>query len=184
MKYKITKKIFNEIVEYFNNCDMKIDVKKQHDIYFSPILFPFFGGKIDNECLRIRVLEDKNILSYKKYIPSTDSAPAHSIEYELKVSDIDELKLILSDLRIEEAFTLKKERRSVIYKKNIEISLDIVSDLGYFIELEVINHENIDEALNDIKDFTQKFLITDSMRNYDGYSYLLYNAKNKRLNGE
>ncbi len=79
--------------------------KKQNDIYFSPLHFPFLGGEIDNECLRLRILETKNILSYKKFIPPTDNEPAHCIEHELEIHDPETLKLILNDLRIKEEFT-------------------------------------------------------------------------------
>jgi len=40
----------------------------QQDIYFSPFLCPFFGGDINNEALRIRVLDEKNILNYKNLL--------------------------------------------------------------------------------------------------------------------
>lgn len=60
--------------------------------------------------------------------------------------------------------------------------MDIVDHLGYFIELEIIKHENINEAVNNINGFIKKFKITESMRNYDGYSYLLFNEKNKESN--
>lgn len=182
MKYKITQKIYDEIIEYFRNENIKAEVEKQNDIYFSPSHFPFLGGEIDNECLRLRILESKNILSYKKFIPPTNNEPAHCIEHELEISDTEKLKLILNDLRIKEEFTLKKERKIFIYKNNIEISLDIVDHLGYFIELEIIKHENINEVVNEINGFIKKFKITESMRNYDGYSYLLFNEKNKESN--
>ena len=182
MKYKITKKIYDEIIEYFKIENIKVEVEKQNDIYFSPIHFPFLGGEIDNECLRLRILENKNILSYKKFIPSTDNEPAHCIEHELEISDTEKLKLILNDLRIKEEFTLKKERKIFIYKNNIEISLDTVDNLGYFIELDIINHKNINESVNEINEFIKNFKITESMRNYDGYSYLLFNEKKKESN--
>lgn len=73
---------------------------------------------------------------------------------------------------------LKKERKIFLYKNNIEISLDLVDNLGYFIELEILNHENIDKTIKQINEFIEKFSITESMRNYEGYSYLLFNEKN------
>lgn len=182
MKYKITKEIYDEIIEYFETEKIQSNEEKQHDIYFSPIHFPFLGGEIDNECLRLRILGNKNILSYKKFIPSMNGKPAHCIEHELEISDIEKLKLILNDLRIKEEFTLKKVRKIFIYKDNIEISLDMVDHLGYFIELEIISHENIDDTVKEINQFIQNFGIIESMRNYDGYSYLLFNERNREVN--
>ena len=174
-KYKITEEIYDDILDFLSKNNIGMKIEKQNDIYFSPLHFPFFGGEIDNECLRIRVLDDKNILSYKMFIPATDNREAHCIEDEVEINDIDKVKTILNDLRIEEAFTLKKERRKIIYKDIIEIALDKVDNLGFFIELEIINTDNLDKTLDIMNEFIDKFGITDDMRNFDGYSYLLYN---------
>ncbi len=175
MKYKITEEIYKKIIAFMKKEKYKAHEEYQNDIYFSPIHFPFFGSEIDNECLRIRIIKDKNILSYKKFIPATEEEPAHSIEHEIEINDLESMKLILNDLRIKEMFTLKKERKIFSYKYDIEISLDKVESLGYFIELEVKNKEKIKESIQEIKEFIKKFNITEEMRNYDGYSYLLYN---------
>lgn len=179
-KYRITEEIYNNIKNYFQKENIEPKTEQQNDVYFSPIHFPFLGGEIDNECLRLRILDTKNILSYKKFVPETDKEPAHCIEHELEIVDIENLKLILNDLRIKEEFTLKKTRNSYLYN-NIEISLDIVENLGYFIELEIIHQENIEKSLEDMNRMIDKFGITEKMRNYDGYSYLLFHEKNKEL---
>lgn len=178
-KYKITKELYVKILE---DLDKDINNKKielQNDIYFSPIHFPFFGGEIDNECLRLRILENKNILSYKKFIPKTATTLAHCIEHEIEITDIEKTKLILNDLRIEEVFTLKKKR--IIFTNNgVEFSLDDVDNLGFFLELELINQDNLLEAEKEIEEFIKKFNITEEMRNYDGYSYLLFNQRDEK----
>lgn len=176
-KYQITKEIYDAIVLYFEEKNQTYQLEKQNDIYFSPIHFPFLGGEIDNECLRIRVLEDKNILSYKKYIPATSKEPSHCIEHELEIKDIEKMKFILEDLRISEVFTLKKDRKSFLYQNEIEIALDVVDQLGYFIELEIVDFRNVGHALEEMKQFISKFGITEEMRNCEGYSYLLFNQK-------
>ena len=47
----------------------------------------------------------------------------------------------------------------------------------FFISLTIKlgNKEKIKESIQEIKEFIKKFNITEEMRNYDGYSYLLYN---------
>lgn len=42
--------------------------------------------------------------------------------------------------------------------------------------------QNINNFIYDIKSFTEKFKISKTMRNYNGYSYLLFNEKNKKIN--
>lgn len=121
----------------------------------------------------------KKILSYKKFIPSKQNEPAHCIEHELEITNLNQIKLILNDLRIKEEFTLKKLRKSYLYKKTIEISLDKVDNLGFFIELEIINQTNIENSIKEIKEFIKRFNISEDDRNYEGYSYLLYNNQTK-----
>lgn len=177
-KYKITEEIHSEILQSLSITNKSKKTEHQNDIYFTPINFPFFGGEIDNECLRLRILEKKNILSYKKFIPANFKEPAHCIEHELEILDVEKMKLILKDLRIEEAFTLKKER-TIFIINNFEVALDKVDDLGYFLEVELLNQENISETTIEIERFLRRHKITEDMRNYDGYSYLLYNKNNK-----
>ncbi|MDE6142073.1 MAG: class IV adenylate cyclase [Bacilli bacterium] len=176
-KYRINKEIFDKIQKYFDDKKIVGKVEKQNDVYFSPSHFPFFGGNIDNEALRIRILDNKNILSYKKFYYATEDAPAHSDEHEIEIDDIDKMKLILKDLRINEAFTLKKERTIYLYD-GIEVSLDIVENLGYFVELEIKNQDDIGYASKVMQILIESFSITEDMRNYEGYSYLLFNANN------
>lgn len=174
-KYKINEAIFEKIKKYFNDLGVDGKLEKQNDIYFSPQHFPFFGGNIDNEALRIRILDDRNVLSYKKFYYATGEELAHSDEHEMEIDDVDKMKLILRDLRIDEAFTLKKDR--IIYDyEGIEVSLDIVDNLGYFVELEIKKQDDILASSIIMNKLTHEFAVTEDMRNYDGYSYLLFNA--------
>lgn len=67
IKYKISKKTYDEIIKYFKDLNITSKDEKQHDIYYSPIHFPFLGGEIDNECLRIRIIDKKNFKLQKIY---------------------------------------------------------------------------------------------------------------------
>ena len=62
------------------------------------------------------MLDAKNILSYKKFVPATTNEPVHCIEHELEISDTEKMKLILNDLRIKEEFTLKKKEKFLFIK--------------------------------------------------------------------
>ena len=176
-KYKITKNIYDEVTELLNNKNLNFKLEKQNDIYFSPTNFPFFGGEIDNEALRIRILDDKNILSYKKFYYATDDMPVHCDEHEMVIEDVEKMKLIIKYLRIKEAFNLKKTIKNYIYE-NIEIALDEVEDLGYFIEFELLDSSNLDKSSKIMDELLKEFKITEDMRNYDGYAYLLFNKNN------
>lgn len=173
-KYKISDEIYDEILNYLIDKKYIEKQEKQNDIYFSPKHFPFFGGDIDNECLRIRILDNKNILSYKKFVAKTEDKNSYCIEHEIEVEDIDTLIKILENLRIDKTITIKKDRKSFCVENLIEISLDDVEGLGKFVELEILSEEKIKEAMKLISEITNSFGLLENMRDYEGYSYLLY----------
>lgn len=119
-------------------------------------------------------MNDKYILGYKKFIKEEN----YCIEHELEIDNIDKMKSILADLRIDEAFTLKKKRLTFYLNDYIEVDLDLVENLGFFVELEIKNNGDIAECKKSINDFLNRFKIDESMRNTDGYAYLLFNMNN------
>lgn len=133
IKLEITADIYRKLFKRLSVESSSYKQKEQKDIYFSPEAFPFFGGNIDNECLRIRILEDKSILSYKKIFFGKSDEDIHIKEHETEVVDLEQTKKILQSLRINEVLTLHKIRNTFIYKDIFEIALDEVDDLGYFI---------------------------------------------------
>ena len=174
-KYKIDEKTILEIGKYFEDNGYDYKEENQHDIYFSPTYVPFFGGDINNEALRIRVLGDKNILNYKKFIDKTETTEAYNIEHEMEIQDVEMFKQILNDVRIEEAFTLIKRRKKYILDGKLEVALDDVKDLGYFIEIEIISSEGELESAIELRDkIVKEFDLKEEMRSYKGYGYMLY----------
>jgi len=97
----------------------------------------------------------------------------------MEIGNISMFKQILKDLRIEEVFTLIKKRKKYIINSVLEVSLDKVEDLGYFIEMEVIDSEkNLDKAI-EIRDMLVKeFDLREEMRSYKGYGYMLFEKNN------
>ena len=125
------------MLEYLKNKSSKHTNKEQHDIYFSPENPPFFGGNINDECIRIRMQKDKYILCYKKIFFGEKESDIHITEYETEVSNLDATINILKGVRINKICEVKKNRDSFIYKNIFEVSLDKVEGLGYFVEVEI-----------------------------------------------
>lgn len=177
-KYIIDKNLYQKIENYFKKNGYTYSEEVQYDIYFSPIFCPFFGGKINNESLRIRKVGGKNILNYKKFIGKTDKADSYCIEHEMEIDNVPMFKQILEDLRIEEAFTLIKKRKKYIFNNLLEVSLDDVTDLGYFIEIELIGSEkDIDQAMELRDKLIKEFNLKEEMQSYKGYGYMLFEKK-------
>lgn len=175
IKLEIEKEEYEKLLSLLSIEGKKHNQKEQKDIYFSPKYRPFFGGDIDDECLRIRVMKDKYILSYKKIFFGNSDSEIHLEEHESEVVDLEQTIKILECLDINKVLTLDKIRNSFMYQDIFEISLDKVKDLGYFIEIEVKDDNlSIDEANKKLKDLVLLLGLDISKRNLDGYANMLY----------
>lgn len=175
VKLQITKNDYEKYLSLLlknGSCHTK---KEQNDIYFSPIYRSFFGREINDECLRIRVMKDRNILSYKKIFFGESDDDIHLEEHESDISDLEQVIKILNCLDIEKVLTLHKIRDSFIYQGIFEISLDKVTDLGYFIEVEVKDSTlSVSAANQKLKELISSLGLSFSSRNLDGYANMLY----------
>ena len=181
IKLEIEENQYKELYDYFKNESIKHMHKEQHDIYFSPENPKFFGGDIDDECIRIRIQKDKYILCYKKIYMGNDEEDIHIVEHETEVSNLDATINILKGVRINKICDLIKERDSFIYKNVFEISLDNVKDLGYFIEIEIYDKNiPINEANQLLLNLVKELNLDITRRNLKGYSYLMYDKLNKK----
>lgn len=175
IKLEIEAKKYNNLLEYFQNENVKHINKKQHDIYFSPENPKFFGGNINDECIRIRIQKDKYILCYKKIYFGEKELDTHIAEYETEISNLEATINILKGVRINKVCEVKKNRDSFIYKDIFEISLDKVEGLGYFIEVEMYDKNiPIKEANRLLLEFIKEMDLDITRRNLKGYSYLMY----------
>src|SRR5699024_9519884 len=95
VKLEITQDNYKKYMALFLKNGVRHTKKEQNDIYFSPKYRPFFGGDIDDECLRVRVMKDKNILSYKKIFFGNSEDDIHLAEHECEVSNLEEIVKIL-----------------------------------------------------------------------------------------
>lgn len=181
IKLEIEEEQYKKMYEYFSKEASKHINKKQDDIYFSPENPTFFGGEIDDECIRIRIQKDKYILCYKKIYMGNSEEDIHIVEYETEVSNLEATINILKGVRINKICELIKDRDSFIYKDIFEISLDKVKDLGYFIEIEIYDKNiPVNEANQLLLNLVKELNLDITRRNLKGYSYLMYDKLNRK----
>lgn len=120
----------------------------QKDVYFSRPDVDFMKTR---ECLRIRT-EDKGIeITYK---PATtkamqDSSAIWKKETNVAVQDEATARDLLLAIGSKELCTVEKNRTE--YKNGrVSVALDTVTDLGHFIEIEILSDEHDDTAMGDI----------------------------------
>lgn len=175
IKLEITEEEYQGIFTKLVENASKHSEKEQKDIYFSPRANPFFGNEINDECLRIRILKDKNILSYKRIFFGECEEDIHLEEHETEIVDLEQTKKILKCLKIDEVLTLHKIRHSFCYQEIFEIELDKVKDLGYFAEIEVLDSTlSVQEANKKLQALVTELSLDINRRNLDGYANLLY----------
>lgn len=181
VKLEINEFNYNELIKFLKTKSTKHINKSQHDIYFSPETPEFFGGDIDDECIRIRIQKDKYILCYKKIFFGEQESDIHISEYETQVSNLESTINILRGVRINQVCEVKKNRDTFIYKDIFEISLDKVEGLGYFIEIEIYDKNiPIKEANQLLLEFIKEMNLDITRRNLKGYSYLMYDKIMKK----
>ena len=93
------------------------------------------GGVLEAEqaVLRVRKMEVKTILTYKKRIEDTSSIK-QQIEYETEVADGEEIEKIITSLGFKKALIYEK-RRQTWHLRNVEVLMDELP-FGLFMEIE------------------------------------------------
>jgi adenylate cyclase, class 2 len=104
----------------------------EKDIYFK---HPVRDFKDTDEAFRIRIADNKNILTYKG--PKIGNKTKTRFEKEVEFMDLDSMKEILDRLGFNAVDEINKTR-TIFRIDDVEICLDNVEGLGSFIELEVM----------------------------------------------
>lgn len=109
----------------------------QIDDYYIPCHRDFLSLRPQPiEWLRIRTNPDKVIFEYDRTINmQADGDYEHAEEYETEISNSDEFRKILNFLDFKKVVTIDKQREYWMCG-NIEVALDNVKDLGFFVEAE------------------------------------------------
>lgn len=154
---------FEEIKEKVSKIGKLIKSIKQIDDYYVPIHRDFFVKKPHPvEWLRIRTNPDKVVWEYTKSInPKENGDYDYAEEYETEISEKSELEKILGFLDFKKSVTIDKYREYWMCS-GIEVALDNVTDLGYFIEAEAKgDFKDEKEAKEECIKFLENLGITD-----------------------
>jgi len=158
-----------------NNANFKSE-KHQIDEYFSPGHNDFLANRPIKKWLRLRDADGIYFINYKDWHYDEDGKSQYCDEYETKVEDINQLKMILNALNFKSIVKVDKLRKTWIYK-NYEIAVDSVKDLGDFIEIEYINKKDkkLDPKTitNGMVNFLKSIDCGKIERNYVGYPFQL-----------
>jgi len=156
-----------------DNAEFKGE-KFQKDEYFSPAHRNFLDKKPIKEWLRLRESKE-NSLNYKNWHYGKDGKSHHCDEYETVINGIEQVRKIFEVLDIKPIVIVEKTRKIWDYK-DYEISIDSVTDLGDFVEIEYKGtDENVKPEIitSEMISFLKEIGIKKIERNYVGYPFLL-----------
>ena len=162
LKLKVDNDTYKKVLNRFNsNNSEKLE---QIDTNYIPKFKDF-----NDEWLRIRNENGKNILSYKKRLEDN-----YRQEIETIIDNYNNLHLILTNLGFQVKGIVTKNRIEILYKDKYEFSFDNVKNIGLFIEIEVkkIEYSVIEEINNLYKILNDFSLSIDLIDNKKYYDYL------------
>lgn len=139
IEVEIKMKVANreEVKEKITKMGKLIKAITQIDEYYVPIHRDFFAHEPQPiEHLRIRTNPDKTVFEYTRSINmKADGDYDYAEEYETEILNVEEFRKTLQFLDFKKVVTVEKYRE---YWQcgNIEVALDDVKDLGFFIEAE------------------------------------------------
>ncbi len=160
-------------IQTLNEKAEQISEDYQKDNYYLPVHRNFIEKKPVSEWLRIRESKNKPTINYKKW--HNDNAHAISCEeLETAIENIEHLKNILNRLDFKELIIIEKIRKNWKYKNTI-ISIDKITDLGYFIEIEIEKYkfEDIDKVKEYLHNILKELGLKLGKQDFEGYPYLL-----------
>ena len=168
---------FEEIKKAVSVKGKLIKAINQVDEYYVPVHRDFFNQKPHpTEWLRIRTNPDKAVLEYDLSVNKKENGEQdYAQEYETEVGNPEELRKILNFLDFKKIITVDKQRE---YWQcgDIEVALDEVKGLGFFIEAEAKgNFKDVIEAKNACMDFLINIGVKDVKEKqiFKGYPVLL-----------
>ncbi len=178
LKLPISKKDYYRIKRELGTLAEFIGFSHHMDEYFTPRQNSFLKEKYPFKWLAIRRRDKKVILNYKHWYPEGNKYTTHCDEYEVEVSSFSQLKNILKELNFHNFTTVDKKREIFRYKNELEIALDEVADLGYFIEIEVLrDFGGVKQAQREIFKFARRLGLNRTKTVPGGYAAALLRKK-------
>lgn len=145
----------------------------QHDVVYGPA---GVDGNVDNDApwLRIRSETKGDETVHYFTLKKSVTNQLDSIEHETTVGDAEELQHIISYLNFELFSDLTKTRQKT-HINEIEICLDYVDDLGYFVEAEKLTADDVDytEVVEGLWVLLESIGVSRTDEVTDGYDVLM-----------
>lgn len=174
VKIPVNLKDFKRIQRHLKKVAKLTGTHREIDKYLNSPHRDFLKSKHPTEYLRLRDQDGAYFLTYKKYHFSRPGQKTHADEYETRIEDLKQLERIFSVLNFKNFLTVDKRRQTFRYLDKFEIDLDIVADLGYFVEIEALaDLGGINETHRQVAELARELDLDTKKADQDGYVLLL-----------
>jgi predicted adenylyl cyclase CyaB len=126
----------NEVKQFLNdNAKLVSENIYQKDSYYVPIHRDFLAVKYPFEWLRLRKSPKGMFITYKHFFPENVKKTDYCDEFETKIDNFEAMEKMFKSLDFKDVVVVEKSRTTWIFEE-VEIVIDEVTDLGFYIELE------------------------------------------------
>lgn len=127
----------SEVMEFLNNnAELVKSNIFQKDTYYTLWQRDFLKKEYPYEWLRLRESNKWSSINYKHFYPENEKISDYCEEFETEIDNAESIKKIFANIDIQEAVIVEKNRTIWMFE-NVEISLDEVTWLWTYIELEI-----------------------------------------------
>jgi adenylate cyclase class 2 len=170
VKVSNTKKLIN----FLKKNGKFIGEIKQIDFYYTPKHRSFVDVRPVKEWFRLRTTPNHSSITYKNWKYTRSGKSWHCDEYNTKIENPSQFKKILEVLNFKLLSKVSKNRKKWRCK-NFEISIDKVSGLGEFVEVEYRGRKKlkVKDAVSSMVSFLKEQKCGRIQRNNGGYPYML-----------
>ena len=178
IKIPVSEETFKSVREKLQKLATPSGSSRQVDSYFSPSHRDFMEPRFPFEWLSVRRRGDSAILTYKHWYPENQEISTHCDEFETPVNDPEQLERVLKVLDFRPLVTVEKTRETFRFEDRLEICLDDVKDLGFFIEIESMkNLGTVEETRKQLFGFAARLGLENTRMDKRGYPYELMRKK-------
>ncbi|ABH01995.1 class IV adenylate cyclase [Borreliella afzelii] len=168
----IPPKELKRIIKLANKKFKFIKEEIKTDIYYSN----------PKKIIRIRKLNTlEKIVTFKKKILDKNNAIEINKEVEFKIDNVNNFLILLKELKFKKLY--KKIKKSLIYQtNNLNVEINEVKNLGFFLEIEkIINNQNdIDLAKKEINNIINQFGLKENLETRSYFELLSSTNQSKK----
>lgn len=172
IKFEVDKESFLRIKNKMKIIGKFIKKSYQSDEYLTPAHKNFLDFEHPYEWLRVGKRGGKTILNYKHWYPENVEIADYCDEFETEITNPEQLQKIFNVLNFKRVVTVEKKREVYEYGM-FEVSMDEVTDLGYFVEVEALKIlETPEKTREKLLEFAKTFGVAN-FRVHGGYPMAL-----------